>query len=116
MSFLIFSGTFLLTHLLLDKIKSSSPSRIINTSALAYQLAVPDFNDIKFEKTEYKGGAAYALSKLALMLFTKQLAKELEGIYLFESAYILAYPPKSVPSHYLWHLMRNIQHFICYTT
>ncbi len=74
-----FSGPFLLTHLLLDKLKASAPSRIINNTALAYQLASIDFEDIQAEKKEFIPGEVYGQSKLANMLFTRKLAKELEG-------------------------------------
>lgn len=72
-------GPFLLTHLLLDKLKASAPSRIINTSALAHKLGVMQLDDINFESREFKPGDAYAQSKLAVMLYTRQLAKEIEG-------------------------------------
>jgi NAD(P)-dependent dehydrogenase (short-subunit alcohol dehydrogenase family) len=68
-----------LTHLLLDVMKSSDSTRIINLCCPAYQLAEPDFTDTICENKEYKAAEAFALSKLALVLFTKQLARELEG-------------------------------------
>ncbi|KAL5008567.1 hypothetical protein ScPMuIL_014148 [Solemya velum] len=68
-------GAFLLTHLLLDKLKSSSPSRVINTLASAYQLGEIYFDDISFNEVEYHTGRAFAQSKLALALFTKTLSE-----------------------------------------
>ncbi|XP_013388717.1 retinol dehydrogenase 12 [Lingula anatina] len=72
-------GTFLLTHLLLDLLKSSAPSRIVCVSATAYQLGTMRLNDINLEEEEYTPGKAYSHSKLALMLFARKLSKELEG-------------------------------------
>lgn len=70
---------FLLTALLIDLIKESSPSRIVTTSSVAHRSAQIDFDDIQFEKRSYSGIKAYAQSKLANVLFTKELAERLEG-------------------------------------
>lgn len=75
-------GHFLLTHLLLDKLKSSpTGGRIINVTASAYKLGelAEHLDDLQFERREYKNGDAYVQSKLAVMLFTRKLAKYLEG-------------------------------------
>ncbi len=73
-------GHFLLTNLLLERLKSSAPCRIINNTALAYQIAQLDLDDLNnTTKEEYNAGDNYGNSKLANMLFTKQMAKELEG-------------------------------------
>ena len=70
---------FLLTNLLIDRIKASSPSRIITTSSIAQKGAKIDFEDIQFERRRYSGIKAYAQSKLANILFTSELAKRLHG-------------------------------------
>jgi NAD(P)-dependent dehydrogenase (short-subunit alcohol dehydrogenase family) len=70
---------FLLTALLIDLIKASSPSRIVTTSSVAHRSAQIDFDDIQFEKRSYSGIKAYAQSKLANILFTNELAERLEG-------------------------------------
>ncbi|MCI0435288.1 MAG: SDR family oxidoreductase [Gemmatimonadetes bacterium] len=67
---------FLLTHLLLPRIIESAPARIVNVSSLAQ--APIDFDDVMLERS-YTGGRAYAQSKLAQVLFTFDLARELEG-------------------------------------
>jgi len=68
---------FLMTNLLLDLLKKSSPSRIINvTSGMHY--GTINFDDIEF-KNNFSGAKAYRQSKLALILFTRFLAKKLEG-------------------------------------
>ena len=77
------AGHFVLTHLLLDRLVAAAPSRIINVTCHAYRIATFDFNDLNMENIEtYKPGEMYAQSKSALVMFTKQLAKHLEGMYL----------------------------------
>ena len=71
-------GHFLLTHLLLDKLKSSAPSRIINVSSVAHMKGKMKFEDLNSEKN-YNPAEAYQQSKLANILFTRQLAKLLHG-------------------------------------
>ncbi|KAF0883587.1 RDH13 dehydrogenase, partial [Crocuta crocuta] len=58
-------GHFLLTNLLLDKLKASAPSRIINLSSLAHVAGHIDFEDLNWERREYDTKAAYCQSKLA---------------------------------------------------
>ena len=77
-------GHFLLTMLLLDLLKRSEPSRIINLSSMAHALGPRKicFDDINFEKCyDSLGGCyrAYNHSKLADVLFTRELSKRLEG-------------------------------------
>uniref|UniRef100_UPI00398F8C49 retinol dehydrogenase 13-like isoform X1 n=2 Tax=Pristiophorus japonicus TaxID=55135 RepID=UPI00398F8C49 len=72
-------GHFLLTNLLLEKLKNSGNSRIINVSSLAHIVGQIDFNDLNWEKKKYNTKVAYCQSKLANILFTKELAKRLHG-------------------------------------
>jgi NAD(P)-dependent dehydrogenase (short-subunit alcohol dehydrogenase family) len=62
----------------LDKIKKSSPSRIINVSSLAHTRGKINFDDLN-SANDYDPGAAYNQSKLANILFTKELSKKLDG-------------------------------------
>lgn len=71
-------GHFLLTFLLLDLIKSSAPARIVNVSSLAHFFGQINFSDLQSEK-RYHSGPAYCQSKLANVLFTRELARRLEG-------------------------------------
>ncbi|XP_032181717.1 retinol dehydrogenase 13 [Mustela erminea] len=72
-------GHFLLTNLLLDRLKASAPSRIINLSSLAHIAGHVDFDDLNWEKRKYDTRAAYCQSKLAIILFTKELSRRLQG-------------------------------------
>ena len=67
---------FLLTRLLLPLMVASAPSRIVNVAS-AGQSAI-DFDDVMLTR-RYDGGRAYTQSKLAQVMFTFDLARELEG-------------------------------------
>jgi NAD(P)-dependent dehydrogenase (short-subunit alcohol dehydrogenase family) len=69
---------FLLTNLLLDLLKKSAPSRIVNVASASHYAAKIDFQDLQGEK-RYSGIRAYGQSKLANVLFTYELARRLEG-------------------------------------
>ena len=71
-------GPFLLTSLLLDILKASSPSRIVNVTSDAHKGANIHFDDLQGEK-RFSGWQAYGQSKLAMILFTHELAKRLGG-------------------------------------
>ena len=69
---------FLLTNLLLDLLKASAPARIVNVSSRSHMGATIDFDDLHKE-SGYRGMSAYGQSKLANVLFTRELARRLEG-------------------------------------
>jgi NAD(P)-dependent dehydrogenase (short-subunit alcohol dehydrogenase family) len=69
---------FLLTHLLLDTLKASTPARIVNVSSDAHRGAAMDFEDL-MGTGRYRGWRAYCRSKLANLLFTYELARWLNG-------------------------------------
>ena len=70
-------ASFLLTHLLLDTIKASTPARIINVSSGAHTSGKIEFDNLQGER-DYSP-RVYENSKLANILFTMELAGRLEG-------------------------------------
>jgi NAD(P)-dependent dehydrogenase (short-subunit alcohol dehydrogenase family) len=69
---------FLLTNLLLDTLRASAPARIVNVASEAHQNGALDLDDLAFERG-FMGFKAYARSKLAVVLFTYELARRLAG-------------------------------------
>jgi len=69
---------FLLTKLLLDRLKASAPSRVITTASDAHLGATIPFDDLNAERS-YRGFSRYKETKLANILFTSELARRLEG-------------------------------------
>ena len=67
---------YLLTRLLLPRLQESAPSRVVSVASSAQQPL--DFDDVMLAE-DYSSGRAYAQSKLAQILFTVDLAEELEG-------------------------------------
>ena len=77
-------GHFLLTNLLLDLLKKSAPSRIVVVSSIAHNNPWFTTTGFNFEningEIDYSPLAAYGQSKLANILFTRELARRLNGI------------------------------------
>lgn len=71
-------GHFLLTSLLLDLLKKSAPSRVVVVSSIAHKWGKLNKEDLQSEKS-YKAFRAYCQSKLANVLFTRELSKRLAG-------------------------------------
>jgi NAD(P)-dependent dehydrogenase (short-subunit alcohol dehydrogenase family) len=70
-------GYFLLTELLLGRLRESAPARIVNVaSQLAGDL---DLEDVEFRRRSYSGVSAYSQSKQANRMLTWALARRLEG-------------------------------------
>ncbi|XP_030632265.1 dehydrogenase/reductase SDR family member 13b.1 [Chanos chanos] len=78
-------GHFLLTNLLLERLKECGPSRIVNVSSLGHNLGSIDFNCLSKHKELGVGNSPwdvlkiYCHSKLCNVLFTYELAKRLQG-------------------------------------
>lgn len=71
---------FLLTTLLLDRIRASAPARIVTTSSAAHLRAQIPFDDMSGERTYGPFGfGRYSQTKLANILFTLEVARRLEG-------------------------------------
>lgn len=71
-------GHFLLTNLLLERIKNSAPSRVIIVSSSLHKKGVINFDDINCEKF-YDQNKSYSNSKLANILFSRELSRRLQG-------------------------------------
>ncbi|MDG2307726.1 MAG: SDR family oxidoreductase [Candidatus Binatia bacterium] len=70
---------FLLTNLLLERVRASAPARIVNVASDAHKFVGGlNFDDLQ-HREKYASMRAYGRSKLANILFTKELAKRLEG-------------------------------------
>jgi NAD(P)-dependent dehydrogenase (short-subunit alcohol dehydrogenase family) len=69
---------FLLTNLLLDRLRSSAPSRVVTVSSTTHQGAELDFADLQSER-RYDAEDVYAGTKLMNLLFTYELARRLQG-------------------------------------
>lgn len=76
---------FLLTNLLLDRLKASASARVINVSSDVHRSVQMDFGDLQMEHG-YSAWKAYGRSKLALTLFTYELARRLGGTHVTSNA------------------------------
>lgn len=80
MLFVFFSGHFLLTHLLLPRLKAAEDGRIINVTAQAYASGSINLKDINLKNTgRQQIIAAFSQSKLALLLMARYMSKLLKG-------------------------------------
>ena len=69
---------FLLTNLLLDRLRTSAPARIVTTSSDIHRMGRIDFDDLNGERS-WSPWRSYSNSKLANVLFTRELARKLRG-------------------------------------
>ena len=77
-------GHFLLTSLLLDRLRDTAPSRIVTLSSCYHDIAMGrkghiHFDDLNFTSGKYDGWKAYAQAKLANLLHSRELGKRLQG-------------------------------------
>jgi retinol dehydrogenase 12 len=73
-------GHYLLTRLLLDRIKQSGPARIVNVASQShYQAKGINWDALRMKTKSRTGLPEYAVSKLSNVLFTKELARRLQG-------------------------------------
>jgi len=71
-------GHFALTGLLLDLIKNTKGSRIVNVASTAHKAGGLNFDDLNWEKRKYKSWKAYGDSKISNLYFTYELKRKLE--------------------------------------
>jgi NAD(P)-dependent dehydrogenase (short-subunit alcohol dehydrogenase family) len=69
---------YLLTNLLIDRLKSSVPARVVNVASMTHAYAKLDYENLQGEK-EFKGSRAYSLAKLGNVMATIYLAEKLAG-------------------------------------
>jgi NAD(P)-dependent dehydrogenase (short-subunit alcohol dehydrogenase family) len=70
---------FVLTNALLPQLAASAPARIVTVASMAYRRGALDLDDPNWEKRKYDSLKAYGASKLANILFTRELARRLGG-------------------------------------
>jgi retinol dehydrogenase-12 len=69
---------FLLTNLLTPTLRASAPARVVTVSSVAHRAGLLNLDDLQLER-HYLPMLAYANSKLANILFTRELARQLDG-------------------------------------
>jgi retinol dehydrogenase-12 len=76
---------FLLTHLLLDRLKASEQGRVINLSSSVYTAGKFDVQNLQSEK-RFSVMSTYAATKLFMLLFSVELAERLKGTNITSNA------------------------------
>ena len=80
-------GHFLLTTLLLDRLRQCGPARVVNVSSDShYQPKGIDFDSLRQPTKSFSGIAEYGVSKLANVLFTQEMARRVPSTELSASA------------------------------
>lgn len=82
-------GHFLLTHLLLDRLRQSAPARVIVTSSWGHTQARQglDFDDLQWQRRSYRGSAVYGATKLMNLYFTFALARRTDEAGITANAF-----------------------------
>ncbi len=70
---------FLLTNLLIPRLKESRPARIVNVSSGGMYTQRLRVDDLQFEKSRYNGSVAYARAKRGLVILTEMWAEQLQA-------------------------------------
>jgi retinol dehydrogenase-12 len=78
---------FVLTEELLPVLRTSAPARIVNVSSDAHMGMRVDLDDLNYARGKYRPFVAYGRSKLMNILFTRELARRLEGTGVTANAY-----------------------------
>jgi NAD(P)-dependent dehydrogenase (short-subunit alcohol dehydrogenase family) len=77
---------FVVTLGLLDRLRATPGARVISTASMTYAFATMDFDDLQSAK-KFDGPDVYARSKLANILFTRELARRLDGTGVTANCY-----------------------------
>ncbi len=96
-------GAFLLTLLLLDLLTRSAPARVVNVASVAHRGATMDFDDLGFARGGYFVLRSYARSKLADVLFTRELARRLAGTGVTANAVHPGFVATRIWTHGRWY-------------
>ncbi|MFI7708233.1 SDR family NAD(P)-dependent oxidoreductase [Nonomuraea sp. NPDC049480] len=78
---------FLLTALLLERLRQSPDARVINTGSDAYRYARIDLDDLTTARRRYRMMRVYGMTKLATLLFTRELARRAAGTTVTTAAF-----------------------------
>ncbi|MBK8902191.1 MAG: SDR family oxidoreductase [Anaerolineaceae bacterium] len=90
---------FLLTNLLLDRLKASAPARVITVSSGVHRGATINFDDLQSER-RYHHTDVYAMTKLMNVLFTRELARRLQGSGVTAYSLHPGVPSTRLSAHY----------------
>ncbi|HEY3803356.1 MAG TPA: SDR family oxidoreductase [Kofleriaceae bacterium] len=104
-------GHYLFTRLLLDRIKSSGAARIVNVSSQShYDAKQIDWEALRAPTKTPTGLREYSVSKLANVLFTKELARKLEGTtvttYAVHPGVVATDVWRKIPGPFRWLMKR----------
>jgi NAD(P)-dependent dehydrogenase (short-subunit alcohol dehydrogenase family) len=102
---------FLLTHLLIDVLKATSPSRIVNVASDAHRGNKLNFDDLE-ARQRYQAFPVYGRSKLANILFTYELARRLANTHITVNALHPGFVASSFGKNNGWlgRIVMNIVH------
>jgi NAD(P)-dependent dehydrogenase (short-subunit alcohol dehydrogenase family) len=79
---------FLLTNLLLDRLtEAPDGARVVNTASMDYRKGNLDLDDLDSARGRYRWRSVYSTSKLATVIFTRELARRVEGTGVTASAF-----------------------------
>ena len=99
-------GHFALTGLLIDHLRKTPDSRVVNVSSTGHRAGVMDFENLMFENGEgYSRHGAYGRSKLANLLFTYELQRR------FEANNVVAIAVAAHPGGSNTNLSRHVEDF-----
>jgi len=102
---------FLLTNLLLDVLKATVPTRIVNVSSEAHENGYIKMDDLQAKKN-YRSFRAYGQSKLALVMFTYELARRLQGTGVTANCLHPGFVATNIGQSGVWPVARPLAKFV----